>query len=160
MSKSLEFCKTRASNPEISCWSERNWDEAKELDVSPFINDSLGDLRQYKISGLYLDNKELQYDVSLTIDPDGEFDYFTSDSFISDGTLLFEGESIHKLIGRVLTLQTYNKNLGIPINGCTIHWTIGNIVILHEFDGDWIPENKKWMNMRTTILLPLKCIYK
>lgn len=160
MSKSLEFCKTRASNPEISCWSNRNWDNAKELDVLPFINECLGDLRQYHLSGLYLDDEELQYDISFTIDPNGEFDYFTSDSFMSDGTLLFEGESIHKLINRVLWLRTYNKNYGIPVNGCNVCYTIGNIVILHEFDGDWVPEDKKWMDMRTTILLPLKCVYK
>lgn len=160
MSKSLEFCKVRASNPNISCWSDRNWDDAKELDVLPFINECLGDRRHYELKGLYLDDKELQYKISLTIDPDGEFDYFTSDSFISDGTLLFVGEAIHKLINRVLMLRTYNKDYGIPENGCNVCYTIGNIVILNEFDGDWVPEDKKWMDMRTTILLPLKCVYK
>lgn len=160
MSKSLEFCKTRASNPEISCFSDRNWDNAKEVDILPFINEYLGDHRYYELKGLDLDNKELHFNVSITIDPDGEFDYFTSDSFISDGTLLFEGEAIHKLINRVLLSKTYNKDYSPPVNGCNVCWTIGNIIILHEFDGDWIPEDKKWMDMRTTILLPLKYVCK
>ena len=31
---------------------------------------------------------------------------------------------------------------------------------LNEFDGDWVSEDKKWMNMRTTVLLPLKMEYR
>lgn len=160
MSKSLDFCKTRALNPETSHWSDRNWNEAQELDISPFIDNILGDIRRYKICGKLDDETEVQYSVMLTINPDGEFDYFTSDSFLSDGTLLFERESIDKLINKVLTLQTHNIKLGMPTNGCEIHWTIGNFIILHEYDGDWVPEDRQWMRSRTSILLPLKCVYE
>ena len=160
MSKSLEFCRTRASNPNISCYADRDWSEARELDISNTLDTMLGTKRQYVLTGKIDDETDVKYNIFVTVDPNADFYYFISDSYLSDGTMLFFGESLQRLLSKVLLLQTYNKNLGIPINGCNIHWTIGNYVYLNEFDGDWVPEDKKWMSMRTTVLLPLKVQYE
>lgn len=160
MSKSLEFCKTRASNPNISCYANRDWSEARELDISNILDTMLEAKRQYVLTWKTDDETDVKYNVFITVNPNADFDYFTSESYLSDGTTLFFGESLQRLLKKVLFLQTYNKNLGTPVNGCNIHWTIGNYVYLNEFDGDWISEDKKWMDMRTTILLPLKIEYK
>ena len=160
MSKSLEFCKKRAADSNISCYADRNWDEAKEIDIRNTLDTMLGSKRQYVLTGKTDDESNVKYNIFVTVNPDANFDYFTSDSYLSDGTMLFFIESLQRLLSKVLLLQTYNKNLGKPINGCNIHWTIGNYIYLDEFDGDWIPKEKEWMNMRTTVLLPLKMEYR
>ena len=160
MSYSLEFCKQRASNPNVSSYSDRDWDGAVEHDISSLLDNVLCGHRKYQLTGHLDDGREVLYYVNITIDPNGDFDYFTSDSFISDGTLLFWADCIDGLLRKVLSLETYNKELGIPPNGCTVNLVIGNMVSLYEYDGDWIPTDKKWMRERTTMLLPLKTWYE
>ena len=156
MSYSLEFCKQRASNPDISSYADRDWNGAVEHDITMPLDNILHGLRKYKLTGHSDDGREVSYDVNITLDPNGDFDYFTSGSFISDGTLLFWAECVDGLLRKVLSLGTYNKKLGAPPNGCAVNWIIGNVVSCVEYDGDWVPADKKWMNERTTILLPLK----
>ena len=168
MSNSLEFCKKRASNPDVSDYSNRDWNNISgtskifENDVTQLLDMSFEGLREYKLTG-HLKGKEISYNIKLTIDPDGDFDYFTSDSFLSNGTLLFLLESMNKLLEKVLSLNSINKQLGEPPSGCTVNLTIGNFVILNEYDGDWVsklPENKKFMRERTTVLLPVRMTYE
>lgn len=168
MSNSLEFCKKRASNPDVSTYSDRDWNNISgtskifENNITQLLDMSLKGLKEYEVTG-HLKGKEVFYNVKLTIDPDSDFDYFTSDSFLSDGTLLFLLESMNKLLRKVLCLNSINKQLGEPSSGCTVNLTIGNFVILNEYDGDWVsklPENKKFMRERTTVLLPLRMSYE
>ena len=160
MSYSLEFCRQRASNPNISSYSDRDWDGAVEHDISSLLDNVLCGHRKYQLTGHLDDGREVLYYVNIIIDPNGDFDYFTSDSFISDGTLLFWADCIDGLLRKVLSLGTYNKEFGMPPNGCTVNLIIGNAVSCAEYDGDWIPADKKWMRERTTILLPLKVWYE
>lgn len=160
MSKSLEFCKMRASNPDTSGYADRNWNNAYELDSSELLSHILTDSKQYQLCGKLEDGTDVEYTISVTVDPDGEFDYFTSESYLSDGTALFFAEAMERLLQKVLTLQTWNNKIPQPQNSCTIHWTIGNFVYLNEYDGDWVPKDKEWMSMRTTVLLPLKASYE
>ena len=160
MSYSLEFCRQRASNPNISSYSDRDWDGAVEHDISSLLDNVLCGHRKYQLTGHLDDGREVLYYVNITIDPNGDFDYFTSDSFISDGTFLFWADCIDGLLRKVLSLGTYNKELGMPPNGCTVNLIIGNAVSCAEYDGDLVPADKKWMRERTTILLPLKVWYE
>ena len=160
MSYSLEFCRQRASNPNVSSYSDRDWDGAVEHNITTLLDNILHGVRKYKLTGHLDDGSKVSYDVNITMDPDGDFDYFTSDSFISDGTLLFWAECADGLLREVLSLETYNKELGAPSNGCTINWVIGNVVSCAEYDGDWVPADKKWMRERVTMLLPLKMWYE
>ena len=160
MSYSLEFCRQRASNPNISYCSNRDWDGAVEHNITTLLDNILHGTRKYKLTGHLDDGSKVSYDVNITINPDGDFDYFTSDSFISDGTFLFWAECVDGLLMKVFSLETYNKELGAPPNGCTVNLVIGNVVSCAEYDGDWIPDDKKWMRERVTMLLPLKIWYE
>lgn len=160
MSYSLEFCKQRASNPNTSSYSDRDWNGAVEHNITTLLDNILHGARKYKLTGHLDDGSKVSYDVNIMINPDGDFDYFTSDSFISDGTFLFWAECVDGLLRKVLSLETYNKELGAPSNGCTVNWVIGNVVSCAEYDGDWIPDDKKWMRERVTMLLPLKIWYE
>lgn len=160
MSYSLEFCKQRASNPNISSYSDRDWNSAVEHNITTLLDNILHGVRKYKLTGHLDDGSKVSYDVNITINPDGDFDYFTSDSFISDGTFLFWAECVDGLLRKVLSLETYNKKLGAPSNGCIVNWVIGNVVSCAEYDGDWNPDDKKWMRERVTMLLPLKIWYE
>lgn len=160
MSYSLEFCRQRVSNPDISSYSDRDWNDAIEHDISSLLDNVLCGHRKYQLTGHLDDGREVLYYVNITIDPNGDFDYFTSDSFISDGTFLFWADCIDGLLRKVLSLGTYNKELGEPSNGCTVNWVIGNVVSCVEYDGDWVPADKKWMRERVTMLLPLKIWYE
>ena len=160
MSKSLDFCKNRASNPDISGYADRDWNNAVEQNIADWLDLIVKGVRSYKFTGHLDDGTEVFYNINLEINPDADFDYFTSDSFICDGTLIFLAESVDKMLRKILMLGTYNKSLGEPPNGCTVNWIIGNAVILSEYDGDWIPEDKQWMRERITVLIPLKVWYE
>jgi len=160
MSKSLDFCKNRASNPEISGYADRDWNNAVEQNITDCLDFIIKGARSYKLTGHLDDGTEVFYNVNLEINPDADFDYFISDSFICDGTLIFLAESVDKMLRIILSLGTYNKILGKPPNGCTVNFIIGNAVILAEYDGDWIPKDKQWMRERNTVLIPLKVWYE
>jgi len=152
MSKSLEFCKTRASDPTISKYADRDWSKATEHDIRPFLADLPGP--RYTLS-----SGDGDYGVYITVDPDADFDYFTSNSFLSDGTLVFLLESIENLVQKVITLGSYNKELGPPEPGNTVNIVVGNYVLLTEY-GKFDTENGAWLNERTTVLLPIKMTYE
>lgn len=158
MSYSLEFCKARASNPDTSSYADRDWEQAVEIPVTEQVFDKiLQGHREYRITGRDERGDEIDFYVKIVFDPDGDFDYFISDSHINDGTLLFAYESVDKIVNRVLSLTTYDGSQDAPLNGHTINWTIGNFVWLCEYDGDWEkPKEKPWLLQRDTILLPLK----
>lgn len=156
MSNSLEFCKKRALDPNVSSYADRDWSKAKEYGIENLLDELLSGHREYKLTGRDEFGEPISYNVKIEIDPDADFDYFSSDSFLCDGTMIFLAESLEKMIKKIVSVMTYNKNLGKPTNGCTVNYTIGNAVILSEFDGDWIPKSKPWLRERTTVLLPLK----
>ena len=85
-----------------------------------------------------------------------DFEYFTSHSSVHDGTLMFVMESMTEVLGRVMSCRTCRKGMEPPKWGDIIHYTIGNLVVLDEFDGDWVPKDKPWCTERTTVLLPIK----
>lgn len=99
-------------------------------------------------------------------DPDVDYNYFSMERSTHDGTFLFIGETITKLLHKVFMCGTYNKEVmdGIPSpmedeNFFKMHhlkYTVGDIVLGTEFDGDFVPEDKKWMRERTTAMLPIK----
>lgn len=162
MSNSLEFCKKRASDPNCSSYSDRDWSKAFESESNHLVSSIFTNgEREYNLTASLDNGVRIHYHINFEVDPDGKFDYFISDSFLSDGTLLFLDESLNKLLCKVFSLRTYNKELGYPPNGCTVNLTVGNFVILNEYDGDWeIPEEKKWLRERTTVLLPLRMSYE
>lgn len=156
MSKSLEFCVTTASNPLRSRYSDRDWNAAIEIESESLFDILLKGERNFIVEGMGEHGGSINIDINLSFNKDTDFDYFASDSCIHDGTLLFSTELMRNIIERVCCAATYNSQLREPKSGDKVAYTVGNFVILNEYDGDFIHDNKPWMRERTTVLLPLK----
>lgn len=160
MSKSLDWCKERASNGAISGYADRKWNEAVERPAESLF-DGLGanGLRHFDCCYTADNGEAVAYSVDIEFEPDADFEYFTSASCVHDGTAAFVVGLLQDRIMAVCGGATFNKDIGEPRNRDKIHYVVGNFVELTEHDGDWVPADRKWMRTRTTILLPLK-MYK
>ena len=157
MSKSLEFCKEIASNPKRSSYSDRDWSKAIEsMDTEAYFDKTLNGQRQVTVSGRDYKNNDFELQVKFCFDKDANFDYFTSESIIHDGTLLFVQDTINACMERVLLGLTYNKEMQPPHDGDTIEYTVGNFVILNEYNNKSFSKSEPHLCSRTTVLLPLK----
>lgn len=165
MSKSLEFCIATASDANRSTYSDRDWNNAYEIDpqscfsTNIFFNKYSNKDEPLELTGVDDSGKEINVRINLSFNPDADFQYFTSKSYIYDGTLYFLYKMFEEIASKVCTLQTYYAPIGVPHNGDTINIIVGNFVILDEFDEDgtlFTPKDKKWMRERTTVLLPIR----
>ena len=165
MSKGFEWVKARASNPQLSqALAESDWSKANEVSKSTTINTFISVSRTLAIAHNPFNQYQLahgsaEYSIKLLHNEDADFQYLASSSCRHDGTFLFEKELIYRVAAKVLTLQTcylpYAEQLaksGIH----TIHWTIGNFVLLDEYGDQYALDGKPWMKSRSTVLLPLK----
>ena len=162
MSKSLDFCVSTASDPERSSFYDRKWDDAKEL-ASEYIFDAYIDKEHnLTMTGTNSNGEDIRVNVTLVFNPDADFQYFTSESCLHDGTLLHSVSLLEKCVSKVCCIGTFYKPLGEPHDGMTVNIEVGNFVVLNEYDeyGNlFAPEDKKWMRERTTVLLPLHMDY-
>ena len=78
----------------------------------------------------------------------------TCSSLIHDGTLLFVSNAISDCIKNVVRAQTYDSRKG-P-HKSHVKYTLGNLVVLNEYNKDFASPDKPWMIERTTVLLPIK----
>lgn len=157
MSKSFDFCKATAQNTYCSSYADRSWDNAVEdYETETIFDKYLHGARSFFFEGKVDDETEICFNVSISFDCNADFDYFTSESCVHDGTLYFIRETIDKCVRKVCLAQTYNKNIRAPESGDSIQYIVGNFVVLTEYDGDFVPADKPWMRERTTVLLPLK----
>lgn len=157
MSKSFAFCKAAAQNTDRSSYADRSWDNATEVyETEAIFDEYLHGARHFSLKGKVDGETEICFNVSISFDDNADFDYFTSESCVHDGTLYFIREAMDRCVRRVCLAQTYNKNTGAPEHGDNIRYVVGNFIILTEYDGDFVPADKPWMRERTTVLLPLK----
>jgi hypothetical protein len=156
MNKSLEFCKERLPH---SSYSDRRFDELVEFDPTEVFDSVLQGARNWIIGGKDNQSNDVKINFELNIDPDADFEYFTSVSSIHDGTMLFIYENMEQCARKVVMGQTYNINKRPPQNGDTVCYTVGDFVIGNEFDKDrskFSTKEKPWMQERTTVMLPVK----
>lgn len=154
MSKSFDFCKTVISR---SGYADRSWDNAREdCETEAIFDNYLRGVRCFSLDGTVDNVADVRFDVSVSFDSNADFDYFTSESCIHDGTLLFIREAMDKCVRKVCLAQSYYIPIGAPHSGDRIQYTVGNFVVLTEHDGDFVPVDKPWMRERSTILLPIK----
>lgn len=157
MSKSLDFCKKVASDTSRSSYVDRDWNKAVEdIETESIFDELLHGFRNFYIDGTDNEENKIHIDVEIVFNKDADFDYFTSESCIHDGTLVFIKEIMNKCVKKVCGVETYNKNVGQPQMGDTVKYIIGNFIILNEYDEHFAPLNKPWMTERTTVLLPIK----
>ena len=157
MSKSLYFCKAVGQNPSRSTYAHRLWDNVTELmETEQIFDEVLQGNRKLAIAGRTDTGEEVCISVDISFDCNADFDYFTSETIVHDGTFLFVREAVERCISRVSCAQTYYKSLGEPKFSDSIKYVIGNFVLLSEYDGEFVPTDKPWMRERTTVLLPIK----
>lgn len=159
MSKSFDWCINRVKDPVFSGLSDRQWENAVEEDVTRYIQSEFLE-NNWMLTGTTDTGEHISLKADLKVNPDQEYDYYIFDSTIHDGTLLCIIDTCMKVVSRILSVSTYNKILGKPQNGDFVHYQIGNLVILSEYDGDWVPKDKPWCMERTTVLLPVRVWYE
>jgi len=160
MSRSFDWCVKRASDPANSSFSDRDWSSAVEIPSESFYNKMMNERYNYTITGHNDIGKEVIYKINVELNPETEFDYFTYEACLHDGTLLFIGELLEKCLKKVIFLNTYNKKYGPPPNGCQVNIKIGNFIALSEYNKEFAPDEKPWLVERTTVLLPLSIRYE
>lgn len=154
MSKSFDFCQAAILR---SGYADRSWENAREeYETEAVFDEYLYGARNFSFEGTVDGVVDVCFDVSISFDSDADFDYFTSESCIHDGTLLFVREAMDKCVRKVCLAQSYYKPTGAPASGDSIQYTVGNFIVLTEYDGDFVPADKPWMRERSTVLLPIK----
>lgn len=157
MSESFEFCLNRASDPNVSPYTDRDWTKTAEIvDTQERFDAIIKGSRRFSICRPDSSGKKVNLNMEVCFDENADFDYFTSETCVHDGTLYFVLECVDRCINKVLCATTYDTRLRRKIiNGCTIKYTVGNFVVSNEH-GNFGSEAKPWLNSRTTVLLPLK----
>lgn len=150
MSKSFDFCVKRASDKTVSGYAGLNWTKAKEQQSEEIFQKYIGQAKKIVLTDK--DCRELT--AIIEFNPEADFDYFTSKQIVHDGTWLFVLECFEDIVKKIVKTETYYVPKGPHDFGDTVKYTIGNFVWLEEYGDNFGGE--KWMNSRTTVLLPLK----
>lgn len=154
MDKSLSFCKERVatSQPHLQ---DRDFDKAHVVDAGRVFGTR--DFQRVSLDGTWK-GEPITYNVEIAFDAGADFEYFTSETLVHDGTLIFSLEAIAACANRVLRGETYNINKGFPrnFNGATLRYTIGDFVVIEEIGDRFKSEDKPYCNQRTTVMLPIK----
>lgn len=117
---------------------------------------------KYENVKITVEEKELIGDIiaNISYNENADFEYFTMEQCICDGTLLFIDELLQKVFLKVMYIQTvnsekipddFNKN---PFD-YELSYTVGNFVICDEY-GDFGAKEKPWLHSRFTVMLPIK----
>ncbi|MBQ9657252.1 MAG: hypothetical protein IJV31_00615 [Clostridia bacterium] len=153
MSYSLEFVQQIAKNPLRSNFGDRDWDNANEYDSSVLFHKDEISLKRIITKP---DGSLNSCDIKIKIDKDGDFQYCVSDSCLSDGTLLHLQMLLDNIYRKIIWGQSFYAPLGVPENPSLISYTVGNYVVLTEYNKKFAPESKPWLTERITIMLPVK----
>lgn len=161
---SLDFVKNRIASGMTNGMEHNKYDVFGKLPsyILPNILESMGIKQEgndykYKIAN--------NIDVTLSYNPDTDFEYFTMKRCICDGTIAFIEDLIIDCIENVVYIKTVNKEK-ITDNFLDfghkhdIHYTIGDFIFGSEHDEKFAPDDKRWMQDRFTIFLPIKFEYK
>lgn len=163
MSKSFDWCIDRAQNSRNSTLCDRQWRDAYEVPAEELFDSHVRGLRNYVLDLNLASGDKYRRRIKLTFAEEADFQYFCSAESVYDGTLVFYADTIGEVMNRVLLGTTYYLPMGRPPKEATIHYTIGNFVILNEYadDGTMFSSTAQpWMHSRTTVLLPLRCDYE
>lgn len=153
MSYSLEFVKQIAKNPRRSDFWNRDWDNANEYDSSTLFHKDEISLKHITTK---TDGSLSNCDIKIKVDKDGDFQYCVSASCLSDGTLLHLLTLLDNIYRKIIYGQSFYAPLGVPENLSLISYTVGNYVVLTEYNKKFAPESKPWLTERITIMLPVK----
>lgn len=166
MGKSIEFVKERIKNGYCSDFTIDELNNVYEINFIDILKSVFSDLKEdlhnnkitLMVDGTDINGRYGKRDVSITYNPDANFEYFTTECCVCDGTLYFQAELINKVLRKVLSSSTYNNrksnyNDDYPFD-YDIEYEVGNFVINTEY-GDFGTEEKPWLHARFTVMLPL-----
>lgn len=172
MSKSFDWTIEQANNPDISKLAGLDVSSAYELESEVIFRDAFCTLHDYMIpespvhilKGGSIDSYKIScvgknsYNVRIKFDANADFDYFTFWRELNDGTFAFEQELLKRTAIKVIALNTaYQPKIEKGLSSFSdIFWTVGNFVVVPEYDRDFGTKQKPWMRERCTVLLPLK----
>ena len=150
MSKSFDFVLQVINDPSRgSAFRNRNFENAQELSSEDFFDNNFTNkkIRSWSIGST---------NIEISFDPNAEFDYCSSSSMLSDGTLLNTYCTISEIFKRVIGGETcYKPKVSEFSIGDTIRYTIGNIILSVEH-GDFGTKEKPWLRERISVMIPIK----
>ena len=164
MGKSLEFIKERIQSGGTNGMENNKYNKLTE-EQTPF--EILEESLKLAITGSILCSQTFEYNilnkgtfkVKIIYNPNAEYDYFTMQCCLSDGTYAHLYELMEICVENIINLKTYFKNVTLPkgLSGHTLIYTIGNFVLTSETDKEkFKTEDKPWLDCRFTAMLPIK----
>ena len=100
-------------------------------------------------------------------DPEADFEYFTYESCLCDGTSCFIFEQEDRIIRKIICMGTYNKNkisqeeLENNFYDYSYEYVIGNFIQSAEYNKSFAPKDKPWLMEKLTMFLPIQFnVYK
>ena len=157
MSNSLYFVKKIGKDPSRSDWTDRNWDNATEIDSSTIFKK---ELLQLKRVINHTDGSMDSCNIEIKTDRDADFQYCASETCLSDGSLIHLQSLIYNIYSRVMSGGTFYKPLDISGKPSKISYVIGDFVVLTENDKNFATAEKPWLTERLTVMLPIKAEIK
>ncbi len=160
MGKSLDFVKERITSGFCNGMENNTYKfmiEQNTLDIFKkfeFFEDSETS-RTFKVG---LKNSKSLFTVIIKYDPNADFEYFTMQRCICDGTFVFFQGLMAECLNKMIHLKTCNVNKTIPkdLSAYSIIYTVGDYVLAEEFGKEFSTEDKPWMRCRFTAMLPIK----
>lgn len=168
MGKSLNFVKKRILTGECNGMENNNWVYLKEVSFLDIWNSEYINLKDHSLPKIFNyrfendNNKEHTMDMTLEYNDNADFQYFSTERCICDGTMLFEIENMLHVINKIINLKTYCTDVIFPNDFEDSPWkynlkyTVGNFVIGMEKDDKFSTKDKPWMTCRFTAMLPIK----
>lgn len=164
--KSLEFVKKRIASGVCNGMENDKYEHMNEIDFTTIASkiqfNELVEVSEnlWKTKLLFENGKTTE--VSVKHNPNAQFDYFSTERCICDGTLLFAVELCKKIFNKILTGQScytpkMPKDAGEKPYNYDISFEIGNFVFTEEYGEQFATEDKPWMKSRFTVMLPIKC---
>lgn len=164
MGKSLEFIKERIISGGTNGMENNKYNKLTE-EQTPF--EILEESLKLAITGSILCSQTFEYNilnkgtfkVKIIYNPNAEYDYFTMQRCLSDGTYAHLYELMEICVENIINLKTYFNNVTFPkdLSWHTLIYTIGNFVLTSETDKEkFKTEDKPWLDCRFTAMLPIK----
>lgn len=160
MGKSLEFVKERIALSQCNGMENNKYESMIEWDARElFKNTHYSKDNELILANVsfHKDNKPY-FNVIIKYNPDADFEYFTMQRCVCDGSFVFFQDVMRDCINKLIHLKTCNVNKNIPkdLTGYSIVYTIGDFVLAEEFSDGFTTNEKPWMNSRFTAMIPIK----
>ena len=164
--KSLEFIKNRFNSDNCNKeFSKNDYKSLCEQSTLDWLNSRLFDSENNKwdmsLVGTDDNGKSFKILTSINYNPDADFEYFTMQRCVCDGTLIFYSDLVEDILLSLTGGETYNKEKE-PYDFINHQYEydriyeIGDLVLGDEFSSKFGTKEKPWMQSRFTVFLPIK----